>query len=164
MKTIICRDLDENYEEVPAEKFTFRPAVYGLIIKDDEILLSRQWDGYDFPGGAIEIYESIPEALTREVKEETGLDIEPVEIVTAENCHFKMPTSGKYVNSILLYYLCKISGGEISDKHFTDSEKAYVKAAEWVKVSELEKVKLYSSAGNMKIIGKALEIYRRTNL
>ena len=42
-----------------------------------EILLQNRGDnrGWGFPGGALEIGESYDEAVVREVREETGIDI-----------------------------------------------------------------------------------------
>jgi len=55
--------------------------VAGLIRRDDEILLvEQQWPNapttlWTLPGGRIEPGELLTEALNREVKEETGLDV-----------------------------------------------------------------------------------------
>jgi 8-oxo-dGTP pyrophosphatase MutT (NUDIX family) len=72
-KKIICKDIKGNEYAVPVEQLSFRPSVYGIIIQEGKILLSKQWDGYDFPGGGIKLGETIEQALLREVKEETGL-------------------------------------------------------------------------------------------
>lgn len=58
-----------------------RVRVTGIVIEDDRILLLNQSaDGqrdWSLPGGKLEDGETLAEALTRELKEETGLDIEP---------------------------------------------------------------------------------------
>mgnify|MGYP003295650759 CR=1 FL=1 len=51
---------------------------YGLIIKNDKILLIKKsggpYDGkLDLPGGTIEFCETPEEALIRELKEEVGI-------------------------------------------------------------------------------------------
>ena len=50
-----------------------------MIYKDDMILLQnrvkKDWKGYTLPGGHIEPGESFVDAVIREMKEETGLDI-----------------------------------------------------------------------------------------
>lgn len=50
------------------------------IIRDDggRVLISRRVDSgwYNLPGGGVEPHESAPEGLTREVREETGLEVE----------------------------------------------------------------------------------------
>ena len=51
-----------------------------LLYKDEYILmqnrLKKDWQGYALPGGHIELGESVVESVIREVKEETGLEIE----------------------------------------------------------------------------------------
>ena len=51
-----------------------------IVNKEGKILLVRsdKWLGgkYSVPGGHVEIYERIEDAVKREVKEEVGLDVE----------------------------------------------------------------------------------------
>lgn len=54
-------------------------AVDGLIVKNGKILLikrkNEQYKGFwAIPGGHVEIYETVEEAVKREVKEETDMD------------------------------------------------------------------------------------------
>lgn len=54
---------------------------YGLIydLKKDKILLvQNEHGGWSFPGGAAQPSETLQEALFREIKEETGLDIQVI--------------------------------------------------------------------------------------
>lgn len=72
MKTHITSiDKDGGTREVPISELVWRPAAYAIIIQDGKILMSPQWDGYDLPGGGIDIEELSTEGLIREVKEET---------------------------------------------------------------------------------------------
>ena len=54
-----------------------RPSSRAIIIKNGKLALvySKRYDYYKFPGGGIKEYESIIDALIREVKEEVGLII-----------------------------------------------------------------------------------------
>jgi len=64
-KKVICHDLNEKEFEVDADKLIFRPSIYGVLIEDNKVLLSKQWDGYDMPGGGVNIHETLEEALKR---------------------------------------------------------------------------------------------------
>jgi ADP-ribose pyrophosphatase YjhB (NUDIX family) len=57
-----------------------RVRVTGVVIEDGRILLLNQDTGtgrsWSLPGGKLEAGETLAEALVREMKEETGLDVE----------------------------------------------------------------------------------------
>jgi ADP-ribose pyrophosphatase YjhB (NUDIX family) len=57
------------------------------------------------PGGVLELGESIDDGLRREVREETGLDIEP-EMLTGVYKNMKRGV-------IALVFRCKVTGGEL---------------------------------------------------
>ncbi|MBD3250026.1 MAG: NUDIX domain-containing protein [Candidatus Pacebacteria bacterium] len=154
-KKITCQDIKGKTYSVPLSKLRFRPAVYGVIIENDQVLLSKQWDGYDFPGGAVELGEGLETALIREVKEETGLDIKPGKIIHAEHSFFKLPYSGDFVQSIHLYYQCQVKGGELSTKFFDEHEKKYADLPEWIKLSQVSQYKIYSSVDPKAVLDRA---------
>ncbi len=154
IRQVTCEDIKGNKYKVFTDKLTFRPAVYGVIVKDGKILLSKQWDGYDFPGGGIELGESIKDALIREVKEETGFDIEMRNIIHCENSFFKLPFKGNFVHSIHMYYECCILGGKLSTEFLDDQEKEYVGKPEWINLNKINKIKVYSSVETSKVLGK----------
>jgi len=155
MKNIVCRDIKGGEHTVSVDKLSWRPSVYGMIIKDGKILLSKQWDGYDIPGGGVYLGEATEEAVKREVKEETGLDVKVGQLVFCGNSFFQMPFEGNYVQSLLLYYLCEVTGGEISTDGFDDHEKEYAGQAEWVDLNNLADLKFYNSIDTRMVIDKA---------
>jgi ADP-ribose pyrophosphatase YjhB (NUDIX family) len=58
-------------------------AVSAAIVRDGKVLVVRRarkpaLNLYTLPGGGVEIGETLSEAVMREVREETGLDVEPV--------------------------------------------------------------------------------------
>jgi len=59
---------------------TPRLAVRAVLLRDDRLLLVNAWKGrthlWCAPGGGVELHQSLPEALAREVREETGLEVE----------------------------------------------------------------------------------------
>ena len=51
VKKVVCHDINGKLYKLNANRLTFRPSIYGILIKKNKVLLSKQWDGYDFPGG-----------------------------------------------------------------------------------------------------------------
>ena len=75
MKTLFEIDLKDYDENAPRFE---RPSVRGIILKEGKIALvhSLKYDYYKFPGGGCKKNEKHEETLIREVKEETGIDVE----------------------------------------------------------------------------------------
>ncbi len=156
LKQVVCEDIEGNKYQVPIDRLSFRPAVYGVIIKEGKVLLSKQWDGYDFPGGGIDLGEPTEEALIREVKEETGLNVTVGRTLHCNSSFFKLPFDGNFVHSIHMYYECFVVGGELSTEFFDEHEKKYASKAEWVDLSRINEIKIYTAAKVSSILGKDL--------
>ena len=101
-----------------------------MIYKEDMILLQnrvkKDWKGYTLPGGHIEPGESFVDAVTREMKEETGLDI-----YNPKLCGIKQfpIDGGRYM--VLLYKTDEFEGELVS------SEEGQM---EWVCRKDFDKV------------------------
>ncbi len=102
-------------EEVNPQRYP-EPTVGGFIINPrGEVLLchSRKWrDYYTIPGGHIELGERIEEALKREVKEEVGLDVEPVRLLLMQEAIYSEEFH-KRRHFIFLDYLCESKSTEV---------------------------------------------------
>lgn len=161
-KKIVCHDVFGKEIEVDASQLIFRPSVYGILIEDGKILFSKEWDGYDIPGGGVKIQETLEEALGREFKEETGLEIKVGKIVHCETFFFHPSHSKKhqkeYWNAPVFYFLVKRVGGEISVDNFSEEEKEYKNLPEWIAPENIENLKFYNSVDNNEVIKKALAI------
>lgn len=84
-------------------------AAFAIILNEqNEILLChrRDYDLWNLPGGGIEAGESPREAVIREVKEETGLDVGMDSLVDVS---YK-----KKQDEVLFTFLCSVSGGSIT--------------------------------------------------
>ena len=86
-----------------------RPSARGIIINGNKIAMvySYKYDYYKFPGGGIEKDESNIDALIREVKEETGLEV--IKDSIKEYGLIVKKDKGKYEDIFIqenYYYLC----------------------------------------------------------
>lgn len=156
---VTCEDLHGNTKEYSASELTFRPTVYGILIEDGKLLLSKQWDGYDLPGGGVEIDETIEQSLVREFMEETGMEINVKLVVSAESNFFIIPETNRPVNVIVVYFLCeKISDLGFDKNRLDEAEKDVIRAPEWIDLDEIENIKLVSTLDTYRHIKKAQEI------
>lgn len=155
-KTVKCRTIDGTFKEFPVSELSFRPSVYGIAIKDGCVLLSPQWDGYDIPGGGIDLGELVTDTLVRELREETGLNVKPLRVLHVQDDFFFHPHKKKPLQTPLIYFLCEVIGGEISDKNFDIHEKEYAKKAEWVALGKIPSLKFYNPIDTPKLIERAI--------
>ena len=138
MANVIVHNINSEKFEVDSESLIFNPAVYGVIIKQDKILLLPTQNKYALPGGSIESGENHITALKREVLEETGLHIKPTKILNVYTSLYKSFKSGTNYHCIQLFYICELADDKAEQVHFTPDEQKYLKPAEWKPVSELE--------------------------
>lgn len=116
-----------------------RPAVSGVVLQGQEVLLVRrkappyvgQWS---LPGGAVEVGETMHEAVVREVREETGLEVQPVTLVGAYDSIVEEDGEVRF-HYVLVDFLCRLVGGAL--RPGTDAS-----AAEWVPLANLERMDL----------------------
>ena len=105
------------------------------VVADDEgkILLHRRSDNarWALPGGVMDIGESIAQTVTREVWEETGLEVEPEYIVGvySDPGHVFAYDDGEVRQQFSICFACRIVGGEIRTSE-ESSEVAFFPPAE----------------------------------
>lgn len=138
MPKVVVHDINGKNFKIDSKSLIFNPAVYGIIIKRNKILLLPVGDKYALPGGSIEMGEDHIEALTREIKEETGLGIKPTKILNIYTSLYKSFKTGTNYHCIQLFYICELADDKAEQVHFTPDEQKYLKPAEWKPVSELE--------------------------
>lgn len=96
------------------------PSSYLILIKDNKVLLARRChtgfeDGnYGLVAGHGEANESATQTLIREVKEESGIDINPIDIKIAHIMHRKSSSSETGNNErIDLFFIAKKYKGKL---------------------------------------------------
>ena len=138
MSSIITYDVFNKKYFVNPDDLNLSIHLYGIAIKDNKILISPQYDGFDFPGGTSKKGETHIETLIREVKEETGYLVEPVEILNMYTSFFHHNKKNKDYQSYLIYYFVNVIDGKISNEGFDEDEKEYAKQAKWVDIDYLK--------------------------
>lgn len=152
---VTTTDYYGNTYEVDADSLDVSIHVYGIALRGDEALISPQFDGYDWPGGTFKIGEDTVQTLKREFKEETGFEVEPVKLLDIETSLFRHYKRGTDHHAVLVFYLVKIVGGELTDEGFDVDECEYAKLARWVPMAELRKMR---HACSIDIAGKLLDL------
>jgi 8-oxo-dGTP diphosphatase len=157
-KTITCLDVDGQKYEISVDQLKWRPSVYGIVIKDGKILLSRQFgERYDLPGGGLDLGETPEEGVIREVKEETGIDVKNPQLVHLQNSFFHDAHAEKdYYHCIMLFYKCEFVGGKLSTEGFDEWEKQYAEMAEWIPLEQLDQLGIASSVDYRPFVKKAI--------
>lgn len=112
------------------EKCFYRTSIKGLVIdQKNRILLAHQIDDYwDLMGGGIEYDEEPIDALSREIKEETGLKItkisaSPLYYITAKRQH-KDTYVAILIHQIELNSLNFVASDECQELRFFSVEQA----------------------------------------
>jgi 8-oxo-dGTP diphosphatase len=116
------------------------PGVAGMIIHRGNILLSVRGkppsEGlWGLPGGAVEVGETVEEALVREVLEETSVTVRPLKQVAVLDSITRDDDERVKYHYILFEYLCEYVSGETrSGSDALD--------ARWVPLNDLESVEI----------------------
>lgn len=156
---VICKDINGKEYEIPADRLKWRPAAYGIVIKDGKILLSKQFgDKYDLPGGGIDLGEKLEDGVVREVKEETGIDVKNPKLLGMKESYFMDSHAlNEAYHCYLFYYLCEYVGGELSTDGFDEWEKQYAEMAEWIDIDRIDSLKIASTVEYRPFVKKALQ-------
>ena len=131
----------------------------GVLIHEGRALLIRRGKEplrgrWTVPGGTVELGETLEQALVREMAEETGLRIEPGELLTVFDRIMEERGSVRY-HYVIVDYLCSYVSGEA--RAGSDAE-----AVAWARREELSAYDLPQKA--MEVVEDAFDrLSRRTS-
>jgi ADP-ribose pyrophosphatase YjhB (NUDIX family) len=146
--------------DIKCNEGKFKLRTTGIIISDNKLLVqkAKKFDSYVLPGGHIELGELSKEAIIREIKEETGLDVKINHLVCInENIYRKNDTLAHEIN----YYYNLEPVEKIETKEFiiVENDKGVIKEQKfsWIDLDKLIENKVMP-ADIIKIIEKDINI------
>lgn len=155
--TVVCKDVFGNEYDCPVDELDVRIGVYAVIVRDNKILLARQWDGYSIIGGGVEKGETLEQAFIREVEEETGLNAQPGKLIYHATTFFKRDKESRARQSYQFYFIHEQLDGDIHNSNITDSERTYTNdIPEWVDLDSIDQINFRHSV-DLKTIIKAYQ-------
>jgi ADP-ribose pyrophosphatase YjhB (NUDIX family) len=108
--------------------------VGAVVVHEDRVLLVRRGTEplkghWSLPGGLLEVGESLADGVVREVREETGLTVEPVELVELLDRIHRDGERVRY-HYVIADYLCRVVGGVLQAASDADAVR-WVERVEW---------------------------------
>ena len=127
--------------------------VGALIADSGRIVLVRRGSPpskgeWSIPGGLVKVGETLKEAVVREAFEETGLRVEPRDLVELLERIFHDQHGRVQYHYVLADYLCRMAGGELT-------AGSDVTEAAWIDREQLPELGL--AAVTLKVVLKALD-------
>jgi 8-oxo-dGTP diphosphatase len=104
---------------------------------------------WSLPGGVLETGETLATGVAREVSEETGLVIEPLQAIEIFERIMRDEEGRAEYHYVLVDYICRVTGGVLAP---ADD----VSAVQWVSKQDLCRIRL--TEGTMAVIEKAYSI------
>jgi 8-oxo-dGTP diphosphatase len=117
--------------------------VGGVVIKDDRVLLVRRGreplkGEWSIPGGMLEVGEQLAEGARRELREETGLEVEPLEALAVFDRIVRDGRKVRY-HYVIVDFACRLIRGKLAPA-------SDVIDARWVRRWELRRYHLTDMA------------------
>jgi ADP-ribose pyrophosphatase YjhB (NUDIX family) len=127
--------------------------VGAILIRRDRILMAQRgkeplkgW--WSLPGGALETGESLKDAVCREAREETGLEIRPLRVFEIFERIMRDANGQAEYHYVLIDYICRAAGGTLRPGDD-------VCAVEWVRRRDLPWLRI--TEGTLDVIERAFD-------
>ncbi|MET9630974.1 NUDIX domain-containing protein [Lentzea sp. NPDC006480] len=134
----------DHYHDPNAPKATNIVVAVSAFVQDEHgrLLMIRRTDNdlYSIPGGAQDVGETVGHAVIREVKEETGFDVEPIDIigVYSDPQHVVSYTDGEVRQQFSICFRARLVGGTLK----TSNESSEV---HWLSRTDLNTLRIHPS-------------------
>ena len=139
-------------------EFPDRPiiGVGGVVIHRDRVLLVRRRreplkGKWSIPGGMLELGEELAAGVRRELKEETGLEVQPLEVLTVFDRITPLGRRVRY-HYVIVDFACRLKRGRLAPASDVDE-------ARWVRREDLDHYHLTAKATS--VILQAFEFFKR---
>lgn len=121
-------------------EYDTRLAAYAVVVRDGQVLLALwnepQQKRWTLPGGGVELHETVEEGAIREVREETGYDVELTGLIGIETDVFasaqRQHDSDRPLKAVRVFFSARIVGGELANEAAGTTDEA-----RWVALAEV---------------------------
>lgn len=145
--------------ERPARRYPAAPVVgvSGVVVHEVRVLLIERGreplkGRWSLPGGALELGETLAEGVVREVLEETGVRVRPVEMIATLDRIVRDDAGAVQFHYVLVDFVCVPEGDELEPRAGDDASEA-----RWVETSELDAGGYNLEAATVAVIHRALK-------
>lgn len=106
-----------------------------IVNENDEMLVVRRakepaLGTYDLPGGFCDMGETVEEGMRREIKEETGLEVQDIQYLFSSPNVYQY--SGMGIHTLDMDYLVRVKGGRLAIQAADDAAEAF-----WIPINEV---------------------------
>lgn len=142
--------MDYEYEAAMKRSFPVRVGVNAVVESENRLLAVKFNDEtgphYNLPGGGVQPGECIPDALTREVHEETTADVEVGELVFVHE-YYPTDHGDKFgsVHKLTLFFECELS--RTSTPRLPETPDPNQGGVEWLSLDSIEEQPLLPDLG-----------------
>ena len=139
-KTVKCITLYGKDKRVSIEKLIIRPAAYGIVVRDNKILLltCKHTGKYWLPGGGLEKGEKLEDSLKREMIEETGAKIKNIEFCFFKEINFYYDPHKSAFQNLSFFYACESETDYLCADNEVDPNDEMEKPR-WIGIETLKK-------------------------
>jgi 8-oxo-dGTP diphosphatase len=118
-----------------------RVGAYAVLVDDEQRVLLALWNegptpAWMVPGGGVEEGETPEEAAVREVREETGYDVELTRLLGQKRffvaAHDRLDGSGRALDGIRVVFEARIVGGELTHEVGGTTDRAA-----WIPIADV---------------------------